>query len=78
MRIPGMRRAVLTLLARFESLSGDMTTMQADPDAALYRADSYMRAGWATFGAWMAFRLGASEALHLQVSRYGLHAARCA
>ena len=70
--------AVLTLLDQFGSLSSHMTTMQADPDAALYRADSYMRAGWAAFSAWMALRIGAVEALHLQVFSYARHAARCA
>ena len=55
-----------------------MAALQADPDAALYRADSYMRAGWAVVSAWMARRIGATEALHLQVARYALHAARCA
>ena len=70
-------QAALALLHQFETLGAHMTALQADPDAALYRADSYMRAGWAAFAAWMAFRLGASEALHLQAFSFARHAARC-
>ena len=70
--------AVLALLDQFGALSAHMTALQADPDAALYRADTYMRAGWAAVSVWLALRIGASEALHRQVSLYALYAARCA
>ncbi|MCR6670213.1 MAG: acyl-CoA dehydrogenase family protein [Devosia ginsengisoli] len=71
-------RAVGALLDGFEALSERMMAMQADAEAGLYRADSYMRAGWAAVSGVMAFRIGAAEALQMQAARYALHAARCA
>ncbi|QDZ12935.1 acyl-CoA dehydrogenase family protein [Devosia ginsengisoli] len=66
------------LLDGFEALSGRMMVMRGDAEAGLYRADSYMRAGWAAVSGVMAFRIGAVEALRMQVARYAMHAARCA
>jgi hypothetical protein len=74
---PQQAQAVETLLEQFEGLCGHMTQMQDDPDTALYRADSYMRAAWAAVSAWMAFRIGAGEAIALCAARHDLHAARC-
>ena len=71
-------RMVGALLDAFEALSGRMMALRADAEAGLYRADSYMRAGWAAVSGLMAFRIGAAEALHMQAARYALHAARCA
>ena len=75
---PDQARAVGTLLDSFETLSGRMAAMQAEPDAALYRADSYMRAAWAAVSAWMAFRIEAAESINLCTARHALHQARCA
>lgn len=75
---PAAARAVGDLLDRFDALSGSMVAMQADPDAALYRADSYLRAAWAAVSGWMAFRLDATEAIALAAARHALHCARCA
>lgn len=77
-RPPGSAQTLHALLDSFESLSGRMRAMQADPDAALYRADSYLRAAWAVVSAWMAFRLHADEAFALSAARYSFHQARCA
>ncbi|WP_082531156.1 acyl-CoA dehydrogenase family protein [Devosia sp. Root436] len=74
----GRAQAVGIVLDGFEALSARMLAMQADPDAALYRADSYMRAGWTAVSAWMAFRLGADEAIGILAARHALHSARCA
>ena len=75
---PDQARAVDTLLDSFETLSGRMAAMQAEPDAALYRADSYMRAAWAAVSAWMAFRIEAAESIDLCLARHALHRTRCA
>ncbi|KRA47416.1 acyl-CoA dehydrogenase family protein [Devosia sp. Root635] len=75
---PDQARSVGAVLDSFETLSASMTAMQADADAALYRADSYMRAGWAAVSAWMAFRLGTDEAIAILAARHALHNARCA
>ncbi len=75
---PDEARLVEALLERFESLSGHMAGMQGDADAALYRADSYMRAAWAAVSACMAFRIGAHEAIALCAARHDLHGSRCA
>ncbi|MGB3336046.1 MAG: acyl-CoA dehydrogenase family protein [Devosia sp.] len=69
---------VRILLDSFEAVSGQMRSMQGDPDAALYRADSYMRAAWAVVSAWLAFRLDAAETIDVLAARYCLHQARCA
>ncbi|MEO9298479.1 acyl-CoA dehydrogenase family protein [Devosia alba] len=71
-------RSASALLDSFEALSSHMVAMQSDPDAALYRADSYLRAGWAALSGWMAFRIGATEAIHLCVLAHARHSARCA
>jgi hypothetical protein len=75
---PDEARTVTEVLDSFEALSARMMAMQADPDAALYRADSYMRAGWAAVSAWMAFRIGAYEAIKLNAANHLMHCARCA
>jgi hypothetical protein len=71
-------RAVAALLDRLETLAQQMGAMQGNADAALYRADSYMRAAWAAVSAWMAFRIGASESIALCSARLGLYESRCA
>ena len=75
--IPDQAHVVIGLLDRFATLSEAMASMQAEPDAALYRADSYMRAAWAAVSAWMALRIEAAEALDMCAARYEVHAARC-
>ena len=75
---PDQAGAVVALLDRFAELSTGMVRRQADPEAGLYRADSYLRAAWAVLSGWMAFRIGADESLPLCAARFGLHAARCA
>lgn len=54
-----------------------MTALQADPDAALYRADSYMRAAWAAVSAWMALRLSEVRAVESLSALFAFHSARC-
>lgn len=77
LRDPARAHALHRLLDRFATLSRHMQDLQSDTDGALYRADSYMRAAWASVSAWLAFRLDAAEALDLQLARFALHEARC-
>jgi alkylation response protein AidB-like acyl-CoA dehydrogenase len=69
---------VLSLLEEFEQLSGRMSAMQADPDAAFWRADAYMRAAWAAVSAWMALRLHMADAVPLFAAQFTFHSLRCA
>lgn len=71
-------RTVLSLLDDFETLSAHMAAMHANPDAALYRADAYMRAAWAAVSAWLAHRIGLTGTLPELSARFAYHAARCA
>jgi alkylation response protein AidB-like acyl-CoA dehydrogenase len=64
-------------LDRFERLSRHMMAMQSDLDEALYRADAYMRAGWAAVSAWLAFRVGQNEAIDQCIAALSMHSARC-
>ncbi|HEV7346579.1 MAG TPA: acyl-CoA dehydrogenase family protein [Devosia sp.] len=73
----GQATRVAALFDDFEHLSRRMEAMHADPDGALYRADSYMRAAWAAVSAWLAFRLDDAESVALCAARHALHAARC-
>lgn len=77
-RHPRRAEAVRTLLDSFEALSAHMQAMQSNTDAALYRADSYMRAAWAAVSAWLACRIDASEAVDVLAARFAFHQARCA
>jgi alkylation response protein AidB-like acyl-CoA dehydrogenase len=70
--------SVLSMLDDFENLSAHMTAMQSDPDAALYRADAYMRAAWMAVSAWMAHRIGLTDALPGISARFAYHSACCA
>ena len=75
---PEQAGKVVALLDDLATLAQAMTAMQSQPDAALYRADSFMRAAWAAISGWMAFRIHADESLALCQARFDLHAARCA
>jgi len=75
---PEQAARVADLLDSLAVLAQAMTALQSQPDAALYRADSFMRAAWAAVSAWMAFRIHADESIALCQARFGLHAARCA
>ncbi len=66
------------ILEDFEILSAHMCGMQATPEAALYRADAYMRAGWVAVSAWLAHRIGVIEALPGLSAQMAYHTARCA
>ncbi|MCK8781932.1 acyl-CoA dehydrogenase family protein [Rhizobium sp. NTR19] len=68
---------VLALLGEFEQLSGRMKAMQSDADAALWRADAYMRAVWAAASAWMALRLGLREAVPFYTAQFTYQSLRC-
>jgi Acyl-CoA dehydrogenases len=70
-------QAVLALLDEFEQLSGRMKAMQSDADAALWRADAYMRAAWAAVSAWMALRLGLREAVPFYTAQFTYQSLRC-
>jgi hypothetical protein len=61
----------------FERLSGRMTALQSDPDAALYRADSYMRAAWSAVSIWMALRISETGAVGKLAAEFDFHCARC-
>lgn len=75
---PEASQSVLAVLDGFEVLSGRMVAMQADPDAALYRADAYMRAAWTAVSAWMALRLSETKAVTGLAAQFAFHSARCA
>jgi hypothetical protein len=74
---PSGAHKLAALLDSFEALSAAMTAMEPDTDAALYRADSYMRAGWAAVSGWMALRLGDTEALSHHAARHAFYRSRC-
>ncbi|MCC2613095.1 acyl-CoA dehydrogenase family protein [Neorhizobium petrolearium] len=74
---PAASDAVLRILDGFEALSGRMTAMQGDPDAALYRADAYMRAAWTAVSAWMALRISETRAVNGLAAQFAFHCARC-
>ncbi|TCV59683.1 hypothetical protein EDE05_13610 [Neorhizobium sp. R1-B] len=74
---PEASEALLTVLDDFEALSERMMAMQSDPDAALYRADHYMRAAWATVSAWIALRLSDIRAVERVRAEFALHSALC-
>lgn len=74
---PEASEALLTVLDDFEALSERMMAMQSDPDAALYRADAYMRAAWATVSAWMALRLSEIRAVERVTAEFAFHSALC-
>lgn len=44
-------------LASFLAMAAELSALQGDPEAALYRAEDYMRCAWAAVTAWMALRL---------------------
>lgn len=74
---PQASDTVLAILDGFELLSDRMSAMQSDPDAALYRADSYMRAAWAAVSAWMALRMSETRAVESLSAQFAFHSARC-
>ncbi|WP_196259776.1 acyl-CoA dehydrogenase family protein [Pelagibacterium limicola] len=74
----GESPALLALLDEFEALGTHMRAMQADTDAALYRADAYMRAAWMAVSAALAYRIGDTDALPRLSARFAYHAACCA
>lgn len=70
-------KEVLAILDGFAALSGRMDEMQADTDAALYRADAYMRAAWAAVSALMAHRIGETQAITGLCAQFAYHDALC-
>lgn len=74
---PQASQAVLDILDDFEALSETMTAMQDDPEAALYRADAYMRAAWAAVSAWLALRISETEAVGGLAAQFAFHSMRC-
>ena len=75
---PQASETALAALDGFERLSERMAAMQSDPDAALYRADAYMRAAWAVISLWMALRLSETKAVAGLAAQFAFHSARCA
>lgn len=69
--------AVLAILDGFAALSEHMNAMQADTEAALYRADAYMRAAWMAVSAQMAHRIGETGAIAGLSARFAYYAALC-
>ncbi|MCJ9750328.1 acyl-CoA dehydrogenase family protein [Neorhizobium sp. BETTINA12A] len=74
---PAASEQALAALDGFERLSGRMTELQSDPDAALYRADSYMRAAWSAVSIWMALRISETGAVRRLAAEFDFHSARC-
>jgi hypothetical protein len=74
---PGHARTVHAVLDSFAALSRRMMAMQADRDAALHRADAYMRAAWAAVSAWLAVRISATAPIDIIAARYAFHDACC-
>jgi alkylation response protein AidB-like acyl-CoA dehydrogenase len=74
---PGESKTVLAMLDAFETLSATMTSMQNDSNAALYRADSYMRAAWSAVSAWMALRISETASIDRLAAEFAFHSRRC-
>lgn len=74
---PKASQAVLAVLDDFEALSEGMMEMQTDMNAALYRADAYMRAAWTAVSAWLALRMSETRAINGLSTQFAFHSARC-
>lgn len=70
--------ALLGMIEQFAALSEHMSAMQSAPDAALYRADAYMRAAWTVVSAWLAHRIGLNNMTAGLSNKFAYYAASCA
>lgn len=52
----------LSALRSFQDASGQMRLLSAQTEAALFKADDYMRCGWEAVAAWLSLRLPRGDA----------------